>query len=77
MLPDGRILTHGALPVEVPDTERRSVELYGADGTLLAAWSIPFISAAFDPTNANRLLVWSDEVGLQLVTVSGPGYPSG
>lgn len=77
VLPDGRILTHGALPMEVPDTERRSVELYGADGTLLAAWSIPFISAAFDPTNANRLLVWSDEVGLQLVTVSGPGYPSG
>ena len=77
ILADGRILTHGALPVEVPDTERRSVELYGADGTLLAAWSIPFISAAFDPTNASRLLVWSEEVGLQLVTVSGPGYPSG
>jgi len=77
MLPDGRILTHGALPVEVPDTERRSVELYGADGTRLAAWSIPFISAAFDPTSVSRLLVWSEEVGLQLVTVSGPGYPSG
>ena len=76
VLPDGRILTHGALPVEVTDTEERSVELYGADGKLLAAWSIPFISAAFDPTNASRLLVWSEEVGLQLVTVSGPGYPS-
>lgn len=76
VLADGRILIHGALPVEVPDTEHRSIELYGADGTLLAAWSIPFISAAFDPTNASRLLVWSDEVGVQLVRVSGPGYPS-
>ncbi len=77
VLRDGRILTHGALPVGTADTEERSVELYGADGTLHGAWSIPFISAAFDPTNASRLLVWSEEVGLQLVKVSGPEYPSG
>lgn len=77
VLPDGRILAHGALPVGTPDSEEYSVELYSADGALLGAWSLPFISAVFDPTSARRLLVWSEDIGLQLVEVSGPGYPSG
>ena len=77
VLPDGRMLAHGALPVGTPDTEEYSVELYTADGALLGAWSLPFISAVFDPTSARRLLVWSEDIGLQLVEVSGPGYPSG
>ena len=80
VLGDGRGLTLGGLQVGGGDDAGRSIELYDSDRRLLRAWTqrYPDAYGVFDPRNPRRLPVWSDTEapGLQLVEITGDGYPS-
>ena len=81
-LPDGRVVALGALYTrdDLGQPAGASVELYDSDGRLVAAWHLDRTGSfrgLIDPDNVHRLLVWgqSDVPGLQLLELSGPGYP--
>lgn len=79
VLDDGRILTFGGLRVGGGDDASRSIELYDRDGRLLRAWRLRLrdAQAVFDPANPRRMLIWGEDAvaGVQLIEVSGDGYP--
>lgn len=81
VLRSGELLVLGEL--RVGNDAHRSIELYGADGTMRHAWelAVPMAVGRLDPLNPRRILLWrrwtdgEPDRRLVLMELTGEGYP--